>query len=642
MRFRRPRQLHDGGFLVFDTVLDQVSRTVGMHPVETGGALLGDYTSGVVTRFIFDEDAETTAVSYIPSRRLNDRVNVAEAEGRLQFKGVLHSHPGSFDSPSGPDANSFLEGLKENPELSRYLAPIVTFQEGESRDNKIALPGGGWISFYVAMRDGRNDVRIERTMPDIIHFGRDCRAITNPLGLSDPVFVDADNGDHSTVTARIALNEDLELMLTADGSYPEKAPLAILHRFSKDKTTQLHLRWSATVDPNRRLLHALMDRESDAEQLPVAIAFGHDGEVLTTDPKRASELGLEPILIGDEFITRALAIEAGLFARSKGLLSETLRSRTVLINGAGSVGSYIAEQLIRSGVGSVILIDPDTVEFANLSRTVFTASDVGSLKVDALCRRLMSISPSVRTQVLPVNLHDISHDELEKIFTSVDFVVCAVDDRRAQLLINHWAYHHKKPSVFVGIYGGAKAGEVFVTEPPLACYNCATQFRNEIPQEGPRQTDYGTGQLVAEVALGIDIQSITAAGVRIVLSRLVKDQESSLAQFVGGLGSKQFMLMSVDPKNELIDSVMNDTPGQYGYRSIWLGVPRNPECNVCGDHPDSPVSTAHISTDDIKAQIAMAAENEIIETESTDTPESLPEGNLSSNGETSNGLRNDL
>jgi hypothetical protein len=92
MFFRRQlqRPLHDGGFLMFDTVLDQVSLTVGSHPVETGGALLGDYTSGVITRFLFDEDAETTAVSYIPSRRLNDRVNMAEAEGRLQFKGVLH------------------------------------------------------------------------------------------------------------------------------------------------------------------------------------------------------------------------------------------------------------------------------------------------------------------------------------------------------------------------------------------------------------------------------------------------------------------------------------------------------------------------------------------------------------------------
>ena len=636
MFFRRQlqRPLHDGGFLMFDTVLDQVSLTVGSHPVETGGALLGDYTSGVITRFLFDEDAETTAVSYIPSRRLNDRVNIAEAEGRLQFKGVLHSHPGNFDSPSGPDANSFLEGLKENPELSRYLAPIVTFKEGDARDNKMALPGGGWISFYVAMREGRNDVRIERTMPDIIHFGRDCRVITNCLGLPDPVFVDGDNGDHSTVTARIALNEDLELMLTADGSYPEKAPLAILHRSSKDLTTQLQLRWSATDDPTRRLLRSLMERESAADQLSLIVAFGQDGKVLTLDEKRAIELNLEPIIVGDDFLAHMAATEAGLFARSKGLLSETLRSRTVLINGAGSVGSYIAEQLVRSGIGSVILIDPDTVEFANLSRTVYTASDVGSLKVDALSRRLMSISPAVRTQALPINLHDISHDELSNLFTSVDFVVCAVDDRRAQLLINHWAYHHKKPSVFVGIYGGAKAGEVFLTEPPLSCYNCATQFRNEIPQEVTTQTDYGTGQLVAEVALGIDIQSITAASVRMVLSRLVKDQESSLAQFVEGLGSKQFMLMSVDPRNELIDSVMSETPGQYGYRTIWLGVPRKPECNVCGENPDPPVSTAHVSVGDIKEQMELAAQKEHEDSKAGEFPEFLSEGNYSSNGET--------
>jgi hypothetical protein len=92
--------------------------------------------------------------------------------------------------------------------------------------------------------------------------------------------------------------------------------------------------------------------------------------------------------------------------------------------------------------------------------------------------------------------------------------------------------------------------------------------------------------------------------------------------------------MSVDPKNELIDSVMSETPGQYGYRSIWLGVPRKPECNVCGDHPDSPVSTAHISIGDIKAQIEMAAQKEYEDADASKFPESLSEGNWSSNGET--------
>jgi len=598
-RRNETRPLHDAGFTIFDTFLDQVSDTVGRHPVETGGAILGDYTSGVITSFLFDVDAETTSVSYVPSRTLNRRVNEAEDESRLQFKGVLHSHPGNFDVPSGPDANSFWVGLDVNPELSRYLAPIVTFKPGPERDNKMPLPGGGWVTFYVALRDGRRNVRIERTMPDIIHFGRDCRDIAIRLGLPTPEFLDGDNGTVATVSSVIALTDDLELMLTADGSYPENPPRAILHRTSTAVSSQLNLRWSAVADPDVRLLRSLSETALAPDSLPVSLAYGTNGIPLTTDDGTAATLGLEPIFVGSDYSARVERIEEGLFARSKGLLSTQLKNCRVLVNGAGSVGSYVAEQLVRSGVGAVTLVDPDTVEYANLSRTNYTADDVGRLKIDALARRLLSFSPSLKIESVPANLHDIDQATLSRLFTEADFVVCAVDDRRAQLLINHFSYHHQRPAVYVGIYKGARSGEVCFVEPPLPCFDCATRFRSEVTSEGDRVTDYGTGQLVAEVALGVDIQAITAAGVRITLSRLVKDQESSLASFVAGMGKRQYAILGVDPNVDILDELMRDTPAQYGYRSIWVTFQRIDDCVVCGSSPIKPRATVQISATDI-------------------------------------------
>ena len=593
------RPLFDAGFSIFDTFLDQVSATVGKHLVESGGAILGDYTSGVITSFLFDEDAETTSVSYVPSRELSRKVNAVEGTDRLQFKGVLHSHPSSYDVPSGPDANSFWVGLNENPELSRYLAPIVTFESGKSRNNKIPLPGGGWVTFYVALRDGQRKVQIEPTMPDIIYFGRDCRAITSLLGLPAPEFMDSYNGSISVVSARIKLTADLELMLSADGSYPENPPRAILFRESSKTASQLDLRWSAVEPAETRLLKSLSDTSMLADDLPVALAFGRNGTPMTIYEPMAVELSLEPILVGKSFAERMTRVEEGLFARSKGLLSEQLRTCRVLVNGAGSVGSYIAEQLVRSGVGAVTLIDPDTVEFANLSRTNYVVSDVGQLKINALARRLLAISPSLRIDLVPKNLHEVTQAELESLFTAADLVICAVDDRRAQLLINSFAYYHRKPAVYVGIYKGARSGEVVLVEPPMACFDCATYFRNEVTAEADRKTDYGTGQLVAEVALGVDIQAITAAGIRVALSRLVAGTESSLATFVSGMTPCQFAILGVDPKVDILDEVMQGTPAQYGYRSIWTIVTRKEDCVVCGADPIPPRATAHISASDI-------------------------------------------
>lgn len=604
--FKRNRQepLYDAGFSIFDTVLEKVSLTVGQQPVETGGALLGDYTSSVINDFIFDEDAETTSVSYIPSRRLVERVNVAEGRDRLQFKGVLHSHPGNFDIPSGPDANSFFIGLRANPELPRYLAPIVTFQSGEVGDNKIALPGGGWITFYVALRESNDSVRIKRTMPDVIHFGRDCRSIAILLGLPKPQFLNDHNGTSPVVTAVIDLTNESELMLTADGSYPENPPRALLHHKKKNQTKQLTLRWSIAISDDLRLVHSLADISLPQEAFPTSLAFGLHGIPMTRNETRALELGLDPIFVGESFQEKIEKTESGLFARSKGILSETLRNRHVLINGAGSVGSYIAEQLVRSGVGTVTLLDPDIVEYSNLSRTNYVSSDVGNLKIDALSRRLLSISPTLNTHGVPENLHALSDVQLDELFTKADLVICAVDDRRAQLLINHWAYHYKKPAIFVGIFAGAKSGEVCWIDPPLPCYQCVTQFREELAPDAIRPTDYGTGQLVAEVALGIDIQAITTIGIRLCLAALVRDQECSLADYVNELGMKQYVVLAVDPKDAHISPYFDaNIPGQYGHKSLWMQPTKNDDCNVCGTKTDKPTATISPTPEQIREAI---------------------------------------
>jgi hypothetical protein len=174
-------------------------------------------------------------------------------------------------------------------------------------------------------------------------------------------------------------------------------------------------------------------------------------------------------------------------------------------------------------------------------------------------------------------------------------------------MINHWAYHHEKPAVFIGVFAGAKSGEVCWIEPPNPCYNCATQFRAEIAPDAIGQTDYGTGQLVAEVALGVDIQAICTIGIRIGLSALVRKPNAPLADYVNELGKKQYVVLAVDPKENHISQYFDpNTAGQYGHKSLWMQTIRNDECNVCGDNRDSPVSTVQISTFDIQAAILAA------------------------------------
>lgn len=73
-----------------------------------------------------------------------------------------------------------------------------------------------------------------------------------------------------------------------------------------------------------------------------------------------------------------------------------LRSKNVIILGVGGVGSWIAAQLSQSGFEHFVLIDDDRVEPSNLNRSLYSLSEVGGFKVDALGDRLRGINPSAQ------------------------------------------------------------------------------------------------------------------------------------------------------------------------------------------------------------------------------------------------------
>lgn len=282
-------------------------------------------------------------------------------------------------------------------------------------------------------------------------------------------------------------------------------------------------------------------------------------------------------------------IQAGIFARTLGVLPEDISTKRVLVVGVGSVGSYIAEQLVRSGVGSLTIVDPDIVEYANLSRTVFTVHDVGQAKVGRLAQHLRNINPAVRVECFGEDIQSFEADELARIFLHCDVIVAATDDPQAQRTINRFAYGLGKPAVFIGLYEGAEGGEVILSIPELTpCYQCATSIRHEIEQSAGEvglKTDYGTGKLEGVVALAADIHHVASAAVKIVLSLLVpEDSKVKLKGFLTPAIKKEFSYLTFSMRDQywFYPHIFEGVPGQYAYQSVWLSPTRNEECMVCG------------------------------------------------------------
>lgn len=197
-----------------------------------------------------------------------------------------------------------------------------------------------------------------------------------------------------------------------------------------------------------------------------------------------------------------------------------LADTRVLVAGAGSVGSQIAESLVRSGVGALTIIDPELVEAPNLSRTIYIAADIGTPKPDALAARLRAIDPAVHVDrhLSPLGLTD-----LRQALDGITLVVAATDDMAEQALLAHHAYATGIPLVACALYKAAAAGEVVISVPAAknACWSCAVGAGSPADQYRPER-DYGLGgRLVGEAALGPSIHLVTSVASAVALGLLV-------------------------------------------------------------------------------------------------------------------------
>lgn len=102
-----------------------------------------------------------------------------------------------------------------------------------------------------------------------------------------------------------------------------------------------------------------------------------------------------------------------LFSRNTGLLESgaMLEKRAVLV-GCGSVGSLVAMELARSGVGKFVLCDTDTLEIHNICRHQCGFSDLGRYKVDAVKDKILDINPNAEVVTYRSIIQRVPEDEL--------------------------------------------------------------------------------------------------------------------------------------------------------------------------------------------------------------------------------------
>lgn len=221
-----------------------------------------------------------------------------------------------------------------------------------------------------------------------------------------------------------------------------------------------------------------------------------------------------------------------------------LDSRVCII-GLGALGSVIANNLCRSGVGYLRIIDRDYVEKSNLQRQIlFTENDaLESLpKVMAAYHHLTEINSEITVE--PV-IADVNSSNIEAYIKDVDLVIDGTDNFEIRFLINEACDKHG----IKWIYGGAIAGSgatMNILQDGGPCFRC---FMQEMPEEGSYPTCSTEGV----------INSITG---------IVASYEAAEAVKI------------------LIGS--SDVSRQYHAIDVWdntsdyFSIDKNPDCPVCG------------------------------------------------------------
>ena len=125
---------------------------------------------------------------------------------------------------------------------------------------------------------------------------------------------------------------------------------------------------------------------------------------------------------------------------------EKLAKAHVLVCGLGGVGSYATEQLARAGIGSLTIVDGDTLHETNRNRQLpALLSTMGAYKADIVKQRLLDINPEIKLTVIKEYLKDQSI--IDTLDHPYDYVIDAIDTLSPKVYLIYHALRFGLPLV---------------------------------------------------------------------------------------------------------------------------------------------------------------------------------------------------
>src|SRR5215203_513108 len=285
-------------------------------------------------------------------------------------------------------------------------------------------------------------------------------------------------------------------------------------------------------------------RAARRSECPRGRSLGERSRNLKTCMMETPTMAGLPELSRDESIRFSRHITLG----EVGVLGQRrLKAARVLCVGAGGLGSPAALYLAAAGVGTIGIVEFDTVDASNLHRQVlYSVADVGRSKLEAAAERLRGVNPEIT-----IDAHHTTLDASNalQLVSGYDVVVDGTDNFTARYLVNDACVMARKPNAFGAIFQFEGQASVFAAENG-PCYRC---LHPEPPPPGL-------------------VPSCAEAGVLGVLPGIIGTiQATETIKLLLGIGEP------------LIGRFVIYDALRMRFRELKLS--RDPQCAVCGDNP---------------------------------------------------------
>lgn len=255
---------------------------------------------------------------------------------------------------------------------------------------------------------------------------------------------------------------------------------------------------------------------------------------------------------GSECELEAVQLKMDIFSRNTGILeSDIMLKKGAIILGCGSVGSLVALELARAGVGRFFLIDMDILGYHNICRHQCGVQDVGKYKTTAIKERILQINPTAQVFTEHKKIQEVPFDTITPFCNSDTIIVGCADNREGDLYADTMlAKPYKMPFISIGCWERAFAGEIFFCLPEgMPGYSDFMAALGESSGRVNANTHLYMGEVgTFEPGISVDINFVTTIAVKMILDLLNRDNEQYTQRLIHNLTQYTLICNTNNPK----------------------------------------------------------------------------------------------